>query len=86
MSQPDGSMQEVLLPRLGEAVTHATILEWFVGADADVDAGQALVEITTDKVETTVEAPVAGRVVELRARPDEEVAVGSVIAVIQTKS
>ncbi|MTV25631.1 hypothetical protein FTX61_09450, partial [Nitriliruptoraceae bacterium ZYF776] len=47
-----------------------------------VEVDQALVEISTDKVDTEIPSPVAGTVQELKAEVDDEIEVGQVIAVI----
>ena len=51
----------LLLPKLGMAMTEATLLQWLAEEDAAVAEGDPLYVIETDKVETEVAAPAAGR-------------------------
>jgi 2-oxoglutarate dehydrogenase E2 component (dihydrolipoamide succinyltransferase) len=55
-------MPETILtiPRAGQNVTEATLLEWLVDDGALVAAGDPIYRIETEKVEMDVEAPVAG--------------------------
>ena len=73
---------EVTLPALGESVTEGTISRWLKQVGDTVEADEALVEVSTDKVDTEIPAPVAGTVLEIRVQEDEVTPVGSVLAVI----
>ena len=73
---------EVTMPEMGESVTEGTVLEWHVAVGDTIEEGDTLVEVSTDKVDAEVPAPVTGTVTELRAEVDEEIAVGAVLAVI----
>ena len=73
---------EVTLPAMGESVSEGTILEWRRSEGDQVAAGETLVEVSTDKVDAEVPAPVAGTLVKIHAPEGETVAVGSVIAEI----
>jgi pyruvate dehydrogenase E2 component (dihydrolipoamide acetyltransferase) len=66
----------VSLPQLGESVDSGTIVSWLVDVGDDVSIDQPLVEVSTDKVDTEVPSPVAGRVTAILADPDQVVAVG----------
>ena len=74
------------MPDMGESVTEGTVLEWHVSVGDWVDEGQTLVEVSTDKVDAEVPATVAGTVTGLLVEPDEDVAVGAPLAVIETGS
>ena len=50
----------ISIPKLGIAMTEATIVEWLADDGAAVSAGQALYTLETDKVENEIEAPAAG--------------------------
>ena len=67
------------MPPMGESVTEGTILEWRVAVGDAVAADDPLVEISTDKVDAEVPAPVAGTIAEILVEPDETVAVGTVL-------
>ncbi|MCI1746747.1 MAG: 2-oxoglutarate dehydrogenase, E2 component, dihydrolipoamide succinyltransferase [Acidipropionibacterium sp.] len=81
---PSGAAKgtEVTLPALGESVTEGTVSRWLKAVGDTVDADEPLLEVSTDKVDTEVPSPVAGTLLEIRVREDEEAAVGSVLAVI----
>jgi pyruvate/2-oxoglutarate dehydrogenase complex dihydrolipoamide acyltransferase (E2) component len=51
----------LLVPKLGMAMTEATLLQWLAEEGAAVTEGDPLYVIETDKVETEVAAPAAGR-------------------------
>lgn len=72
---------ELCLPKLGMQMVDATIVEWVVEDGAQVEAGQEVVTISTDKVDTGLEAPVAGTI-HIRVQADEIANVGDVLAVI----
>ncbi|HSK22956.1 MAG TPA: 2-oxo acid dehydrogenase subunit E2 [Egicoccus sp.] len=67
---------EVTLPQLGESVDSGTIVAWLVEVGDEVEPDQPLAEVSTDKVDTEIPSPAAGRVTRLLAEVDEDVAVG----------
>jgi len=73
---------DVTLPKWGVSMQEATIEEWLVSLGDTVTEGQPIVRISTDKVETEVEAPGSGAVLEIVAPIDSVVAVGGVLAII----
>jgi pyruvate dehydrogenase E2 component (dihydrolipoamide acetyltransferase) len=73
---------EVTLPALGESVTEGTVSRWLKKVGDTVEADEALLEVSTDKVDTEIPSPTAGTVLEIRVQEDETVQVGSVLAVI----
>ncbi len=76
----DTQPYRVLLPDLGESVTEGTITEWRVAEGDTVASGDILLEMTTDKVDVEVPAPVAGVVTKLVAGEGDTVEVGGVLA------
>lgn len=70
---------KVTLPQLGESVESGTILAWLVAVGDTIGVEQSIAEISTDKVDTEIPSPYAGRVVAILARVGEEVAVGAPI-------
>jgi len=66
-------MADVTLPQLGETVTEGTITRWFKKVGDTIAADEALFEVSTDKVDTEVPAPVAGVVLEIRAAEGDTV-------------
>ena len=77
-----GNATDVVMPELGESVTEGTITQWLKAVGDTVDVDEALLEVSTDKVDTEVPSPVAGTILEIRAQEDDTVDVGEVIAVI----
>ncbi len=75
---------EIIMPKMGESITEATIIKWFVKEGASVVEDDVLLEIATDKVDSEIPSPVAGTVKKILFKQDDVVAVGSVIAVIDT--
>lgn len=73
---------EVIVPRLGVSVTHVTIVAWLIEDGLPVTQGEPIVTLATDKTEVDVEATCSGHL-HHRAQPDEEYAVGDVIALVE---
>jgi multifunctional 2-oxoglutarate metabolism enzyme len=74
---------EITMPQMGESVTEGTILEWRKQVGDPVDQDEALVDVSTDKVDTEVPAPVAGTLVKVLVQADETVPVGTVLGEIE---
>src|SRR2546423_14606165 len=75
-----GEMIDIVTPTGGESVTEGTILEWSVKVGDAVREGDTVVEISTDKVDMELPAPVSGTITEILAQEGETVTVGQVIA------
>ena len=73
---------QITMPQMGESVTEGTILGWLKQVGDRVEADEPLVEISTDKVDAEVPAPVSGTLVNIAAEADETVQVGSVLGEI----
>lgn len=73
---------EFKLPDIGEGISEAVLLLWHVEIGEEVSEGQAVADISTDKVDVELPAPASGVVLERRCDPGDVVAVGSVILVI----
>jgi 2-oxoglutarate dehydrogenase E2 component (dihydrolipoamide succinyltransferase) len=73
---------EIIMPKMGESITEATITKWFVKAGDKVEEDDVLLEIATDKVDSEIPSPVEGVVKKVFYQQDEVVAVGAVIAII----
>ncbi|MGF1472075.1 MAG: dihydrolipoamide acetyltransferase family protein [Rubrobacteraceae bacterium] len=76
-------MPEVIMPKMGDAMEEGTILQWLVSEGDEVEEGDAIAEIETDKVSMEIEAEDAGTLAQILADADESVAVGDAIAFIQ---
>ncbi|MDT3993556.1 2-oxoglutarate dehydrogenase complex dihydrolipoyllysine-residue succinyltransferase [Mammaliicoccus fleurettii] len=75
-------MSEVKVPELAESITEGTIAEWLKSVGDQVEKGENIVELETDKVNVEVISEVAGVLSEIKAEEGETVEVGSVIAVV----
>src|SRR5688500_1531339 len=73
---------EVVMPPMGDSVTEGSILEWHKQEGDKISEDETLVEISTDKVDAEVPAPVSGTVVKIHAAEGDTVGVGSVLAEI----
>ncbi|MEY3605959.1 MAG: dihydrolipoyl-lysine-residue succinyltransferase/dihydrolipoyllysine-residue acetyltransferase SucB, partial [Actinomycetota bacterium] len=60
----------VLLPALGESVTEGTVTRWLKAIGDSVAADEALLEVSTDKVDTEIPSPVAGILLEITVAED----------------
>lgn len=67
---------------MGESVEEATITKWFVSEGDTVEEDDVLLEIATDKVDSEIPSPVAGKVSSIKFKEDDKVEVGQVIAII----
>lgn len=74
---------EINLPKLGESITEATILNWLVKEGDTVKKDQALLEVATDKVDSEIPAPVNGIIAEIIVDTDDVVKVGEVLGKIE---
>lgn len=73
---------KIVLPKLGESIHSATIVQWFKKIGDTVQLDEPLLEVSTDKVNSEIPSPVAGILREIHANPDQELQVGDLIAVI----
>jgi multifunctional 2-oxoglutarate metabolism enzyme len=77
---PDTATLQITMPEMGESVTEGIVLEWHVSVGDFVNEGDTVVEVSTDKVDAEVPAPVSGTITALVAAVDDEVPVGSPLA------
>jgi 2-oxoglutarate dehydrogenase E2 component (dihydrolipoamide succinyltransferase) len=73
---------EIKMPQLGESVTEGTVGKWLKQPGERVEKYEALLEVTTDKVDTEVPAPAAGVVREIIVAEGQTVQVGALLAVL----
>ena len=72
------------MPQMGVSVAEGTIVEWRKRPGDWVEADEPIVQIDTDKVETEVPSPAAGRVKEILVEVGQTVDVGTLLATIDT--
>ena len=75
---------ELIMPKMGESIMEATILKWVKKAGDMVALDETILEIATDKVDTEIPSPVAGKISKILFQEDEVVEIGKVIALIET--
>ncbi|MEU9568235.1 biotin/lipoyl-containing protein, partial [Streptomyces sp. NPDC048161] len=73
---------DVTLPALGESVTEGTVTRWLKEVGEEVTEDEPLLEVSTDKVDTEIPAPVSGVLLEIVVAEDETAEVGAKLAVI----
>nr|WP_281261094.1 dihydrolipoamide acetyltransferase family protein [Flavobacterium magnum] len=74
---------EFKMPKMGESISEATIINWLKNVGDSVDAEETILEVATDKVDSDVPSPVSGVITEIRFGKDEVVKVGEVLALIE---
>lgn len=74
---------KVVLPKMGESVSEATITKWVKAIGDSVEEEDPIVEIATDKVDSDVPAPVTGKISKIFFEENQVVQVGEVIAWIE---
>ncbi|HEY5326782.1 MAG TPA: dihydrolipoamide acetyltransferase family protein [Mucilaginibacter sp.] len=75
---------KLLLPKMGESVAEATVIKWNKNPGDYIEADDTVMEIATDKVDSDVPSPVAGKLIEQLCKDNDIVQVGAVIAIIET--
>jgi len=71
---------DVIMPQMGESITEATILKWHRQAGEAIGKDETLYEISTDKVDAEIPAPIAGTLLEILVEVNATVPVGTVVA------
>ena len=77
-----GAATAVLLPALGESVTEGTVTRWLKAVGDNVAADEALLEVSTDKVDTEIPSPVSGVLLEITVGEDGVAQVGGQLGLI----
>lgn len=77
---------KINLPKLGESIVSATVVQWFKKVGDRVALDEPLLEVSTDKVNSEIPSPVAGVLQEIYALPDQELQVGEPLASISTNA
>ncbi len=76
---------EFKLPDIGEGIAEAEIVAWHVKVGDNVAEDQQLADMMTDKATVEMESPVAGKVLEVAGEVGDQIAIGSVLVVIETE-
>src|ERR1043165_4707905 len=83
---PETATVQITMPEMGESVTEGIVLEWHVAEGDAVSEGDTVVEVSTDKVDAEVPAPMDGVITKLVAQVDDEVPVGAPLAEMEAGS
>jgi pyruvate/2-oxoglutarate dehydrogenase complex dihydrolipoamide acyltransferase (E2) component len=77
--------KEVVIPRLGSSdeSDQVKVLRWLKQPGERVEVGDPLLEVETDKVNVEIEAPGAGRLVEIRAQAGSDARFNAVVGIIE---
>ncbi len=75
---------EVVMPKMGESLQEGTVTKWLKKVGDAIERDEMILEISTDKVDTEVPAPVSGFLVEILVNEGETVEVGTSIAKISS--
>jgi len=75
-------MFEFKMPKMGESISEATIINWTKNVGDFIEAEETLLEVATDKVDSEVPSPVSGIITEIRFQKDDVVEVGTILALI----
>ena len=76
---------ELIMPKMGESIMEATILNWVKNVGDQVEAEETILEIATDKVDSEIPSPVDGTIAEILFPADTVVEVGKTIAILETE-
>jgi pyruvate/2-oxoglutarate dehydrogenase complex dihydrolipoamide acyltransferase (E2) component len=74
---------DVTMPQLGESVAEGTLSKWRVQEGDRIEKDQTLAEIATDKADSELPSPVAGRIAKIVVREGETVAVKALLCQIE---
>lgn len=78
-------IHDLIMPKMGESISEATILRWLLKEGDEVNVDQAILEIATDKVDSEITSPVQGKITQILFKENDVVPVDAVIAYISTQ-
>src|ERR1700693_2728021 len=73
-------LTDVVMPKMGESIVEGTLTKWLKKPGDHVDRDEPLFEISTDKVDTEIPAPVAGTLAEVLVEGGKTVGITTVVA------
>ena len=76
----------IVVPELGESVVEARVAKWLKKPGDQVNAGEPLVELETEKIDLEVSADRAGVLSNIKHQEGEDVKVGEVLAILEETS
>jgi len=75
---------KINLPKLGESIVSATVVQWFKNIGDKVELDEPLLEVSTDKINSEIPSPAAGILQKIFAHPNQEMQVGEQLAIISS--
>ncbi len=75
---------DVVMPQMGESIAEGTVSRWLKAIGDSVKRDEALLEISTDKVDAEIPSPAGGVLTEIKVQEGETVEVQTIVAVIET--
>jgi pyruvate dehydrogenase E2 component (dihydrolipoamide acetyltransferase) len=73
---------EIIMPQMGESIAEGTITKWLKKVGEPIKRDEPIFEISTDKVDAEIPAPVAGTLVEIRVAEGQTVPINTVVGMI----
>lgn len=78
------AIMEVIMPKMGESIMEATVLNWLKKPGDYVEADEFILEVATDKIDTEVPSPVSGYLQKIIVPVGEIATIGKAICVIDS--
>lgn len=75
----------IKMPRVGDTVDSVYLVAWKKAVGEDIAVGEMLLEVETDKATVEVPSPIAGKVVELLFKVDDEIKTGDPIVICDSQ-
>ena len=75
--------RNILMPKWGLTMEEGTLISWEMKVGDEIEAGDVIAVVETEKVEVDLESPVSGTVTRLLVTDGETVAVGAVLAIVE---
>ena len=83
-SSPTSTTVQVVMPQMGVSVAEGTVSAWLKSVGEEIAADETVCEVTTDKIDVEIPAPVAGVLGRILVEEGETVGVGTPLAEIET--
>lgn len=77
-------MHDVIIPKMGQSTVEVELVAWRVKLGEQVEAGQILVDVESEKTTLEIEAPVSGTIAEILVEAGIFTEVGTTVCRIQT--
>lgn len=75
---------DIIMPQLGESIAEGTVVKWLIPLGGAIEKDQSLLEVETEKVDLEVPSPASGVLHEILVNAGETVAVGTLLARIDS--